>query len=148
MASYVDKVLTKGEKVEYIGKISLWTLLPFIVIGLLLLPIYGIGLIAWLIAAVKFYSTELAITNKRVIAKVGFIRRSTVEINLQKIESIQVNQGILGRIFNFGTIIISGAGTPQAPITSISKPLEFRRGFIDAQESALNPTVVPETTVL
>lgn len=148
MASYVEKVLTTGENVEYIGKVSLWTLLPYIAVGVLLLPIYGIGLIAFLIAAVKYYSTELAITNKRVIAKVGFIRRSTVEINLQKIESIQVNQGVIGRIFNFGTVIISGAGSPQAPITGISKPLEFRRAFIDAQESALNPTVVPNTTVL
>lgn len=138
MASYVDSALTRGENVQYQGKISLWTLLPLILLGLLLFPIYGVGILLWIVAAVKYYSTELAITNKRVIAKFGLVRRSTIEINLQKVESIQVNQGVLGRIFNYGTIIVSGAGTPQAPIPGISHPLKFRRAFIDAQEGALN----------
>jgi uncharacterized membrane protein YdbT with pleckstrin-like domain len=49
-----------------------------------------------------------------VIAKFGFISRSTVELNIHKIESIQVDQGIFGRLFNFSSIIVAGAGNPQA----------------------------------
>jgi len=75
-------------------------------------------------------------SNKRVIAKFGFISRKTVELNISKVESIQVNQGFLGRIFNFGTLVISGAGNPQAPIPGISDPMAFRRAFMESQDSA------------
>jgi uncharacterized membrane protein YdbT with pleckstrin-like domain len=138
MGSYVESALTKGEKVIYEGKTSIWSLLPLILLGLLTLGIFGIGLLFWIAAAIRYFSTELAITNKRVIAKFGFISRTTIEINIQKIESIQVNQGILGRIFNFGSIIVSGAGNPQAPVPGISSPLNFRREFLNTQEQELS----------
>lgn len=139
MASYVESALTKGEQVVYQGKVSIWSLAPLLLLGLIFLAFYGLGLLFWAAAAVRYLTTELAITNKRVIAKFGLISRSTIEINLQKIESIQVNQGILGRIFNFGSIVVSGAGNPQAPIPGISSPLQFRRAFIDTQESNGQP---------
>lgn len=139
MASYVESVLTKGEKVIYKGKVSIWSLAPSLLLGLILLSFYGVGLLFWAAAAIKYLTTELVITNKRVIAKFGLISRSTIEINLQRIESIQVNQGILGRIFNFGSIVISGTGNPQAPIPGISNPLQFRRKFVDTQESNGQP---------
>jgi uncharacterized membrane protein YdbT with pleckstrin-like domain len=135
MASYVEGALTKGEQVVYQGKVSVWSLVPLLLLGLIFLAFYGLGLLFWIAAAIKYFTTELAITNKRVIAKFGLISRSTIEINLQKIESIQVNQGILGRIFNFGSIVVSGAGNPQAPIPGISSPLQFRREFVDTQEN-------------
>lgn len=136
MASYIETALTSGEKIAYQGKVSIWSLMPLILLGFLFLGFYGLGLIFWAVAAIRFLTTELAITNKRVIAKFGLISRETIEINLQKIESIRVNQGVLGRIFNFGSIVVAGAGTPQAPIPGISSPLDFRRAFIDAQEGA------------
>ncbi|MDX2421276.1 MAG: PH domain-containing protein [Amphritea sp.] len=139
MGSYVESALTKGEETVYQGKVSIWSLVPLMLLGLIFLGFYGLGLLFWAAAAIRYYTTELAITNKRVIAKFGLISRSTIEINLQKIESIQVNQGILGRIFNFGSIVVSGAGNPQAPIPGISSPLEFRRSFIDTQESNREP---------
>ncbi len=145
MASYVESALTKGEQVVYKGKVSIWSLAPTLLLGLILLPLYGIGLLFWAVAAIKYLTTELAITNKRVIAKFGLISRSTIEINLQRIESIQVNQGILGRIFNFGSIIVSGAGNPQAPIPGISNPLQFRREFVDTQESNGQPQSVVQS---
>ncbi|GAB4411474.1 MAG: hypothetical protein OHK0032_07420 [Thermodesulfovibrionales bacterium] len=141
MASYVESALTKGEQVVYQGKVSIWSLVPLLLLGLIFLAFAGLGLLFWAAAAIRYLTTELAITNKRVIAKFGFIRRSTIEINLQKIESIQVHQGILGRIFNFGSIVVSGAGNPQAPIPGISNPLQFRRAFIDTQESNGQPQV-------
>lgn len=134
MASYVEGALIKDERVLYIGHISLWSLALPILLGFLLLFAFGLGLIFWLIAYVKYRTTELAITNKRVIAKFGFISRRTVELNINKVESIQVDQGILGRIFDFGTLLISGAGNPQAPIPGISKPMAFRKAFMEAQD--------------
>ena len=74
-------------------------------------------------------------TNKRVIAKVGFIWRKTVEMNIPKIESLQVKQGILGRLFNYGSVIVSGAGNPQAPIPGISNPVLFKNRYFEVQES-------------
>ena len=132
--AYVEKVLTAGENVIYQARISWWSQLPLLILGFLLLSAAGLGVILWLFAAINYFSTELAITNKRVIAKFGFIRRTTIEINLPRIESIQVKQGLLGRAFDYGSIIVSGAGNPQAPIPSVSNPLGFRRAFAEAQE--------------
>lgn len=142
MASYVDSTLAQGEQVVYRGKVSIWSLAPLLLLGFIslilctesLLFLAGVAFFL-AVAAIKYLTTELAITNKRVIAKFGLISRSTIEINLQKIESLQVNQGILGRIFNYGSIVVAGAGNPQAPIAGISSPLQFRRAFIDTQES-------------
>ena len=136
MASYIENALIKDEKVIYTGHISLWSLAHLIVLGVLFLAAWGLGLIFWLVAYIRYKTTELAFTNKRVIAKFGFISRQTVELNISKVESIQVNQGILGRIFNFGTLVISGAGNPQAPIPGISDPMAFRRAFMESQDSA------------
>lgn len=133
MASYIEGALIKDEKVIYKGNVSLWSLAPLIFFGFLTIWI-GIGLIFWLVAFIRYKTTELAFTNKRVIAKFGFISRQTVELNISKVESIQVNQGILGRIFNFGTLVISGAGNPQAPIAGISEPMAFRRAFMESQD--------------
>src|SRR5690606_12796622 len=91
MASYVDQVLTKDERVVHVGHISLWSLSGHIILGALLLFVFGLGLIVWASAFIKYKTTELAITNKRVIAKFGFISRRTIEINLNKVESLQVD---------------------------------------------------------
>jgi uncharacterized membrane protein YdbT with pleckstrin-like domain len=136
MTSYVEGALVKDERIVHLGHISLWSLWHLFALGLLLLPVFGLGLIFWVLAYVRYKTTELAITTKRVIVKHGFIRRRTVEININKVESIQVDQEILGRMFNFGTLVIAGAGTPQAPIAGISSPMDFRKAFIEAQDQA------------
>ncbi|HSH73110.1 MAG TPA: PH domain-containing protein [Methylophilaceae bacterium] len=135
MASYIEDALIQDERIIHTGHISLWSLAHFIIPGILLLPAFGLGLILLAIAYVRYKTTELAFTNKRVIAKFGFISRHTIEININKVESIQVNQEILGRIFNYGTLILSGAGTPQAPIPGISDPIQFRRAFMESQQA-------------
>ena len=135
MAGYIQRVLSQDEEITYEAKLSLWSMLPQILLGIILLPLLGIGLIFLVGVYLKYISTELAITNKRVIAKFGFIRRSTIEINLRKIESIQVDQGIIGRIFDYGSLVVSGAGNPQAPIPGISNPLAFRQAFVGTQEA-------------
>jgi len=135
MAGYIQRVLSHEEQISYEARISLWSLLPQILIGIVLLPFLGLGLIFLAAAFIKYISTELAITNKRVIAKFGFIRRRTIEINLRKVESIQVDQGIMGRICGYGSLLVSGAGNPQAPIPDISNPLGFRQAFVETQEA-------------
>lgn len=138
MASYIDSVLMKDENITYTGKVSLWSLFPYFFVGLFFIFFYGVGVLFWIAAYIKYKTTELAITNKRVVAKFGFISRKTIEINIKKVESIQVDQGILGRIFNFGSLVVSGAGNPQAPIPGISNPVGFRRAFMETQEEAVN----------
>jgi uncharacterized membrane protein YdbT with pleckstrin-like domain len=135
MSSYIKNTLILNEEVIYEGKISIWSQIDLVIFGIILLPFFGIGLLCFVTAYIRYATTELAFTNKRVIAKFGFVRRSTIEITLSKVESIQVNQGVFGRIFDFGTLIISGAGTPQAPIPGISNPISFRRAFMEYQDS-------------
>ena len=142
MASYIDNALINDEKVVYVGHISLWSLTHLIVLGVLLLFAFGAGLVLLIWAYIRYKTTELAITNKRVIAKFGFISRRTIELNINKVESIQVDQHVLGRMFNYGSLIISGAGNPQAPIPGISNPLQFRRAFMEAQDLAAHPRTV------
>jgi uncharacterized membrane protein YdbT with pleckstrin-like domain len=141
MTSYVEGALVKDEKIVHLGHISLWSLWHLIALGLVLLPAFGLGLIFLVMAYVRYKTTELAITTRRVIVKHGFVRRRTVEININKVESIQVDQAILGRLFNFGTLVIAGAGEPQAPISGISSPMEFRKAFIEAQDRAKSSTL-------
>jgi uncharacterized membrane protein YdbT with pleckstrin-like domain len=135
MGSYVELNLTEGEKVKYEAKISLWSLWLPILLGGLTILLY-VGPLFWIGAFLKWWTTELAVTNKKVIAKHGFIRRDTIELLLPKVESVSIQQGVIGRIFNFGTIVISGSGVSQAPISGISNPLIFRRKFLEIQEFA------------
>ena len=70
-------------------------------------------------------------SNKRLIAKAGFIRRQTIELNIDRAESLSVIQGFWGRIFNYGSIVIRGTGGSHAPIPYIARPMEFRQQFND-----------------
>jgi uncharacterized membrane protein YdbT with pleckstrin-like domain len=136
MASYVEGALVGGERIVHQGRLSLWSVGHLLALGLLLLPLFGAGLILWAIAYVRIKSTEVAVTTKRLIVKKGFIRRSTIEININKVESLQVDQDMLGRLLNFGTLVISGTGTSHAPMTGIAEPMAFRKAFIEAQDAA------------
>jgi uncharacterized membrane protein YdbT with pleckstrin-like domain len=134
MSSYVDGVLISDERVMYRARISLWSLWLPILLGVITLPLFGVGLLFWLWAWITYATTELAITNKRVIAKTGLIQRRTIEMFLEKIESIQVDQSVLGRLFDFGSVIISGTGVHSAPFRNISDPLALRKNFMMAAD--------------
>jgi membrane protein YdbS with pleckstrin-like domain len=129
--SYIDESLIPGETLIHRARMSWWSQFPLVFLGVVTL-IVGVGLVFLIIAWVRVRSTELAITSRRVIAKFGFIKRHTVEINLDKVEALKVEQGFWGRILNYGTIFISGAGTSVAPIPNIADPLVFRRKFMEA----------------
>lgn len=107
-----------------------------LIFGVIVLPF---GLYTLAKTAIIYRTTELAATNRRVIAKTGFIQRDTVEMNLSKVESISVKQPITGRIFGFGTIIVQGSGGGITPFPGIDSPLEFRKVAleqIDAQSTS------------
>jgi uncharacterized membrane protein YdbT with pleckstrin-like domain len=87
-------------------------------------------LIAMILGTRSFvlYSTsEFGVTNKRVILKAGFIRRSTVETLISKVEGVAVDQGILGRLFGYGAVSVTGTGGTKGAFSKIASPLEFRK---------------------
>ncbi|HHM12059.1 MAG TPA: PH domain-containing protein, partial [Planctomycetaceae bacterium] len=78
-------------------------------------------------ALIVFLTTECVLTDRRVLAKTGLISRESIELLLTKVEGLQVKQGLLGRIFNFGSVIITGTGGSTSPFSGIAQPLDFRK---------------------
>ncbi|TMH62955.1 MAG: PH domain-containing protein, partial [Betaproteobacteria bacterium] len=95
-----------------------------------------LGLIVILVALIRRNSTELAVTNRRVIAKFGFIKRSTIELNLAKVESIRVEQSVGGRLFGYGSVIVTGTGSTMDPIPYVADPIKFRQAVQSATDTA------------
>jgi uncharacterized membrane protein YdbT with pleckstrin-like domain len=147
--SYIASNLMPGETIQHQTRVSWWSIsgmgiflgLAAIVGGLaggsplfIVLGFFVLGGL-WLSMFIAVKTTELAITNRRVIAKVGWLSRRTIEMQLDKVESIHVNQGILERLANFGSIVIAGTGSSHAPILGIVDPMAFRRQFLTAVEA-------------
>ena len=147
MGRYIDEILQPGEKVLYSTNAHWIFYLPAMVAWIVVLalvaasgalpPMALVGLPAAAviaIAAVYFtirgwfhrLTTETDVTDRRVVHKTGFIKRRTFEIALDKIESVDVEQSILGRIFNFGDVTIMGVGEGKQTISTIASPLAFR----------------------
>ena len=139
--SYIEQNLMNEESVLYRGNLHwvvfLWPVI-FFVIAIMLFTGGGdtasagglfiiIAVITGIASLINFKTSEFGITNKRVIVKVGFIRRNSIEVLLNKVEGIQVSQGILGRILGFGSITVGGTGGTKDPFHKISAPLEFRK---------------------
>jgi uncharacterized membrane protein YdbT with pleckstrin-like domain len=89
-----------------------------------LLLVIPIAIVASAVLGVK--TSELVITDRRVLIKVGFIRRQTFEMFISKIESVAVTQGVMGRFFNYGTVEIRGTGGSSESFGTIAAPLQFR----------------------
>ncbi|HEX5254593.1 MAG TPA: PH domain-containing protein [Mycobacterium sp.] len=135
MASYIEQVLGRDENIVATAKITGW-----IYFGPALLTVCTLGLLCpvLLIPYIQRATTDLGVTNKRVIAKSGLISRRTVEQRIQKIESIRVSQGIIGRMLDYGTIMVHGTGGATTPIRSVADPFAFKRAVesvIDDYES-------------
>jgi uncharacterized membrane protein YdbT with pleckstrin-like domain len=137
--SYVDRNLLQGEEVVYRARLHRLIFLPpaliaiaGLAVGIFVHPIAGaiVGVAALLVFIpryVRYMTSEFAVTNRRVIVKVGLVHRHTLELVLAKVETVGVDQGVLGRIFNFGTIIVTGTGGTQEPFKNIADPLGFRK---------------------
>lgn len=145
--SYIDQNLMANEQVIYKAKLH-WivfiTPIILFVLGLLFISASGafggililVALINLAIAFLNFTTSEFGITNKRVIIKVGIIKRNSLDTVLKKIESITVNQSIFGRILGYGSIIVSGSGGTPQPFSKIADPLEFRKKVNEQIEKA------------
>lgn len=136
MGNYIESNLARDEKVIEKANVSWLSQFWYLLFGFLFLLMgmptknnvfLVVGAVLIAIAIINVVTTELAITNRRIIAKTGLIRRNTIELKVNRVESLGVNQSILGRIFNFGSIVVKGVGGSNAPIPFISKPLEFRQ---------------------
>jgi uncharacterized membrane protein YdbT with pleckstrin-like domain len=151
--SYVRSVLQPNEKILIIGKLH-WilyvpALLAFFVVIALAVAKYrfedgrtlhylflgaialfgGITVVCLVRAWFVRWITEFAVTDRRVIYKRGFISRHTVEMNMDKIESVDVDQSLLGRLFNYGTIHVLGTGQGIESLRRIGAPLELRNAI-------------------
>lgn len=141
--SYIDENLISGEAVTYKAQLHWVVFVKPAVITLVLACLavllfyysYGwagagslvIAAIPIVVASIGRSSAEFAVTNKRVILKTGFIQKKTAEMFLHKVESVGLDQSIVGRIVGYGTIVIRGTGGTLEPFDRISAPLEFRR---------------------
>jgi uncharacterized membrane protein YdbT with pleckstrin-like domain len=97
-----------------------------------------LALSAALRAFIRRATTELAVTDHRVIYKSGLLSRHTIEMNRDKVESVDVDQSLLGRILGYGTVIVRGTGGSLEPMRNIGDPLTFRT-YITAGPATLSP---------
>jgi uncharacterized membrane protein YdbT with pleckstrin-like domain len=149
MGRYIDDILQPGEKVLYstnahwifyLPGMAAWVLAVVLLVlsratvteAIILLCLAASAVVA--IAALYWtakawfhrWTTETDVTNMRVVHKTGFIKRRTFEMSLDKVESVDVNQSILGRILNYGSVTVRGVGEGAETIDMIASPLEFR----------------------
>jgi uncharacterized membrane protein YdbT with pleckstrin-like domain len=101
--------------------------------------IAGFGALVIALAVISRNATEMTVTNKRVIVKVGLFRKQTIELFMSKLESVRVEQGLLGRMLGYGSIVVRGTGGTAEPFKNVRSPLEFRR---QVQQQSEAPAVV------
>jgi len=137
---YLDNNLMAGEQIIHRAKIHWATLfirpVVWLVLGIFFISQKEIQILGSLFiiasildclgALLVFATSEFGITNKRVIMKTGLIRRKTLEMLLNKVETVGVDQGIMGRIFGYGTITVKGTGGSASPFNKIAQPMVFR----------------------
>jgi uncharacterized membrane protein YdbT with pleckstrin-like domain len=149
MGRYIDDILQPGEKVLYstnahwifyLPAIAAWIVALFLFLlsrqtvteSLVLLSLSAAAVVAlvalyWTVKAwFHRWTTETDVTNLRVVHKTGFIKRRTFEMSLDKVESVDVNQSILGRMLNYGNVTVRGVGEGSETIDTIASPLDFR----------------------
>ncbi len=118
MGNYVDNHLIRDEQVEYETSYH-W------IIFISLRSLLSLGILP----LIDMKTDEFAITNRRIIVKTGLVSRHTLEMNLSKIESVNVDQSIMGRLLGYGTITIIGSGGTRESFPNIKNPLDFRKRF-------------------
>jgi uncharacterized membrane protein YdbT with pleckstrin-like domain len=149
MGRYIDDILQPGEKVLYstnahwifyLPAIAAWILAvvlfflaratvteSIVLLYLSASAVVAIAALYWTFKAwFHRWTTETDVTNLRVVHKTGFIKRRTFEMSLDKVESVDVNQSILGRLLNYGNVTVRGVGEGAETITTIASPLDFR----------------------
>jgi uncharacterized membrane protein YdbT with pleckstrin-like domain len=152
MGRYIEEILQPGEKVLYstnehwmfflpaiaagvmaVVFLVLWRLVTndaLMLVCLALAAMTGLAALYWTATAwFHRWTTETDVTNLRVVHKTGFIRRRTFEMSLDKVESVDVNQSIFGRVMNYGDLTIQGVGERTQTISTVASPLAFRNAI-------------------
>lgn len=136
MTRYIEQILASDEHILVDARlhwvIYFWPAFFTIITLGIALPITIFFLVG---AFIRQISEDFAVTNKRLVAKSGFISRSTMEQRLNKIELIHVEQSIWGRLLGFGNIIVHGTGDSSSLYGPIAHPLDFKRAIEDALEN-------------
>lgn len=136
-SSYCADNLISGEQILYRTKLHKIMFVPPVIIAMFMWTLakafperatlfYFIATIVLVWKLIVYITSEFCITNKRVLIKVGFIKRKSLEILLTKVEGIFITQNIPGRIFGYGSIVVNGTGGTREPFAVIANPLEFR----------------------
>ena len=127
---YIEDTISDKEKIIYVVRFHwIYTFIAFlylIFLGLLL-----IGIFIFIKMMINKWTTERALTNTRYIQKIGWISRDTEEIGISKIEEVDLQQSILGRILGYGSISISGTGSGHIFLKDIDAPLLFQKNLND-----------------
>ncbi len=133
--SYIEESLSAGEKVEGLFRLHWFAWAP-VALWILVAPLtLGITLFVALYVYLQLRYTEQGVTNKRVILKRGVIGRRTEEMKLTSIETVEIDQGIAGRIFGYGAVRITGRGISALVFKGIADPMAAKRQI----ESVSNP---------
>ena len=136
---YVEDTLGGGETIEYeVSFHWLWTFSAYTM--LVVLGWVVIGLIVFLYMMIKKWTTERVLTNIRFIQKTGWIVRHTEEIRLDRMEEVNLDQSLLGRILDYGDIKISGVGAGEIKLTMIDSPIDFQKKLNDLKAKFSAPT--------
>lgn len=153
--SYIKKTLLPDEKIVYYTGPHYVVFMPcflWLIIAALVFFIFPqfliltyipliIATLYFVFCYIAYISSEYGVTNKRVLVKVGFVRRSSLEIFFHKIESISADQGFIGRMLDYGTVIVSGTGGSKDPFCYVPHPLEFRRYVQEQMERSLQSSL-------
>jgi uncharacterized membrane protein YdbT with pleckstrin-like domain len=105
-----------------LGRSTEWASFWDVIAGAFGVIALGLIFVEWF----KWWTTEIAVTNRRIIYKTGFIRRDTNEMHTDKVESVKVDQSILGRILDYGAVTVLGTGSGLETIKTVAAPIELR----------------------
>jgi uncharacterized membrane protein YdbT with pleckstrin-like domain len=132
---YIEDSLSAGEQIVGFFRLH-WISRRWIALWIVLaIPTVGITLIVALFEFLRLRSIEQGVTNKRVIYKKGIISRKSEEMKLNSIETVDIDQGIAGRIFGFGDVTVTGRGLSNVVFKSVDDPMAVKRKI----ESVSNP---------
>lgn len=125
--SYIEESLSNGEEIRHLFQLHWFAKVPMVLWIILAIPTFGITLLLALWEWLKLRSIEQGVTNKRVILKTGIFSRHSEEMKLTSIETVEIRQGIMGRIFGFGTLNVTGRGISDLVFKNIDDPLDVKR---------------------
>lgn len=125
--SYIEDSLSDGEEIKELFKLHWFSKIPMIIWVILALPTFGVTLLLAIWEFLRLRSIEQGITNKRVILKTGIISRNSEEMKISSIETVEIVQGISGRIFGFGSIKVTGRGISDLVYKNIDNPMEVKK---------------------